>query len=65
MNDRLRLKLGQSLIQESIVGDVANVEVNVLAGQVFPPLDALLDRGDGGQGVNLQLLIPVPTNQAV
>ena len=58
MDDRLGQRVGDDLVEELPVVDVADHRVDVAAGDLAPCLDPLGERGDRGQGVGGVLVVP-------
>mmetsp|Transcript_33118 Transcript_33118/g.55486 ORF Transcript_33118/g.55486 Transcript_33118/m.55486 type:complete len:277 (+) Transcript_33118:1036-1866(+) len=53
------------LAEEPVVCDVANVEIDLLAGELLPLGHAIVDGRDGGEGLCAALLVHVAADEAV
>mmetsp|Transcript_38901 Transcript_38901/g.110107 ORF Transcript_38901/g.110107 Transcript_38901/m.110107 type:complete len:231 (+) Transcript_38901:767-1459(+) len=61
----LWLEALEGLLQEVKVADVSNLQVNDLPADLLPALDALVDAGDGGEGVHPKLQVKLAAAEVV
>ena len=65
VHDGVGLEVLERALQERVIGDVADVEADALAGQFLPARDALPDGSNRRQRVHAQGRVPMPAHQAI
>src|SRR5579863_3198680 len=65
MHDRFRFDGFNGGREEVVIHDIADEEIDLLAGKFLPNLQAIGKRADRGQGLHAQLKVPLPADEVV